>query len=273
MFQQLGICQKIRHQFTTIKRFAGHSKWSNIKHDKAIIDQKRSIMISKYLQRIKIAIQDGGGQTNPALNSHLRSVMEQAIKSNVPLATLNNQIQRYNPKDHIAKPQPYFTDMSFLNKVFLVIEAYPENGVIFKNNLNTVMRKVGHTTLADIRHMFDDIGFIHATKIEGTFANASEFEEKLTEDAIECNIQEVEDIDFLKKCASFIFPPLEIERVNKALTNLGYTVNSAERILVPSHTIQLTEAEAQQYEKLKEKLRQIEVVANIFDNVEPSATE
>lgn len=39
-----------------IKRFAGHSKWANIKHIKAQKDSQRALMFTKISRQIKIAV-------------------------------------------------------------------------------------------------------------------------------------------------------------------------------------------------------------------------
>ena len=38
------------------KRFAGHSKWANIKHIKAEKDKERGMLFSKYFRLMKVAI-------------------------------------------------------------------------------------------------------------------------------------------------------------------------------------------------------------------------
>lgn len=50
--------------------------------------------------------------------------------------------------------------------------------------------------------MFHDVGIIQVTKPDGTFTSLGEFEEKCTDDAIECSAEEVEDIDLENKSAT-----------------------------------------------------------------------
>lgn len=268
--RQSRLCLSVLHQLTT-KRFAGHSKWANIKHDKAIIDGERANMILRYTRMITIAIQEGGGSTNPATNSYLKTAIEQARHANVPMATVNNQIKKFNIND--AQMKRYILEMKTMNRIFVIVEFYSENFVKSKNNIHTAMRKAGQTILGDVKHMFDEIGFVKGTRVEGTFASESEFEDKVTEDAIECDAQEVEDIDFATKSASFVCRPIEIEKVKRILLNLGYTIEFAEHIFVPHIPLQLTEAEMKTYESLKFRLSKVDEVENVFDNVEqPSST-
>lgn len=252
-----------------IVRFAGHSKWANIKHTKALKDGQKAKVIEKFAKMVRIAIQDGGGVTNPALNSYLRTAMDQAAKLNVPLATINNQIKKFNAND--AQLKRYFLEMKTMNRIFVICEVYTDNFAGLKQTVYTAMRKAGQTSFADVKHIFDEIGYVNVS-LDGTFASASEFEDKVTEHAIECDAQEVEDIDFETKSASFICRPIEIEKVKRTLLNLGYIINIAEHMFVPQCTLEISEAERKTYESLKQKLSQIDGFENVYDNVEQEST-
>ena len=55
---------------------AGHSKWSQIKRDKASNDSKRGAIFSKMAREIYVATREAG--PNPALNMRLRIAMERS---------------------------------------------------------------------------------------------------------------------------------------------------------------------------------------------------
>lgn len=268
MLRQSRFGLSLVQQLTTAKRHAGHSKWANIKHDKAIKDQQRAKQFARFSRMIRIAIQEGGS-TNPASNSYLKTAIDQASGCNMPLATINNQIKKFNTSD--AQLKRHILEIKVMNKVFVVCEAFTENLSSLKHNINTVLRK-SNASYADVKHMFDEMGFLQVTKPTGTFTNAAEFEDKLTEDAIEADVQEVEDIDFETKSATFICRPIDIEKVKRTLLNIGYTVEVAEHIYVPQNTSQLTESEAENFEKFKYRMKLVEAIENIYDNVEPKET-
>lgn len=46
----------LRQVFLIVRRYAGHSKWANIKHTKAEKDTQRSQMFIKLAHRIRLAI-------------------------------------------------------------------------------------------------------------------------------------------------------------------------------------------------------------------------
>lgn len=270
-----------------IKRFAGHSKWANIKHDKAIKDAEKSNLFGKFTRMIRVgkffyfnliekskikfstAIQENGNNNNPATNSQLKAVIDQALQKDMPMATIEKNIKRFNPSDMKLKKE--FVDIKTLNKVFLVVEIFSDQIAKVKMDINTFVRKnksLG-TTLADIKHSFEEAGIVIVTSKE-TFANSSEFEDKLTEDAINADAQEVEDIDFESKTATFVCKPIEIDRVKRDLMNLGYVIEEAQHVFVPQRVIQLTDDENEKYQIMLQKLKAIEGVEGYFDNVEPN---
>ena len=55
---------------------SGHSKWSTIKHKKAITDAKRGQKFTKLIKEITIAARAGGG--DPTGNPRLRLLLEKA---------------------------------------------------------------------------------------------------------------------------------------------------------------------------------------------------
>lgn len=249
-----------------VKRSAGHSKWANIKHDKAIIDQKRANVFSRLSRQIRIAIQEGGGSTNPVLNSYLKTVIDQATKLNMPMATINNQIKKFNPSD--VQMRRYFLEIKSIGRLFLICEVCTDNIAGLKQFMYTVMRKAGQTTFGDVKHFFEEMGTVHVTKSDGNYKDAEDFENQLTEHALECDAQEVEVVDFNSKSAVFICKPMELERIKRSLLSMGYSVESADHIFVPVNSYKLTEAEKKTYDYLHKKLLELDGVENLYSNAD-----
>ena len=70
---------------------SGHSKWSTIKHKKALTDAKRSKVFSKITSLISIAARKGG---DPDKNPNLRTMIEKAREFNVPKENIERAIKR-----------------------------------------------------------------------------------------------------------------------------------------------------------------------------------
>src|SRR3990172_3433970 len=70
---------------------SGHSKWSTIKHAKAITDKKRGALFTKLANAITIAAKNGG---DPQTNFKLRVEIDKARSQNMPSANIDRAIKR-----------------------------------------------------------------------------------------------------------------------------------------------------------------------------------
>lgn len=68
---------------------SGHSKWSQIKRTKGVLDQKRGLLFSKLSKKISIAVKEGGS-SDPVSNFRLKSSIEYAKAQGMP----NDNIER-----------------------------------------------------------------------------------------------------------------------------------------------------------------------------------
>ena len=75
---------------------SGHSKWSQIKHKKAISDQKRSAAFGKLARLVTIAAR---GNPDPKTNMRLKAAIDQARSANMPLENIERAIQRTADKN------------------------------------------------------------------------------------------------------------------------------------------------------------------------------
>src|ERR1700722_14085585 len=68
---------------------SGHSKWSQIKRTKGVLDQKRGLLFSKLGKKITMAVKEGGSG-DPATNFKLKGAIEYAKAQGMP----NDNIER-----------------------------------------------------------------------------------------------------------------------------------------------------------------------------------
>lgn len=71
---------------------SGHSKWSQIKHKKAITDVRRGKLFSKVSKMISVAAGVGGG--DPEMNPKLRLAIDKARSVNMPKGNIERAIKR-----------------------------------------------------------------------------------------------------------------------------------------------------------------------------------
>lgn len=73
---------------------SGHSKWSKVKHQKAVTDAVKGKLFTKAAQAITIALREGGGVADPAGNFKLRLAIEKARAVNMPKENIERAIVR-----------------------------------------------------------------------------------------------------------------------------------------------------------------------------------
>lgn len=93
---------------------SGHSKWSQIKHQKAAADAKRGNLFSKLTRAITLAAKEGGA--DPAANAKLRDAIIKAKEANMPADNIQRAISR--AASNAAAPMESF-----------LYEAYGSGGV------------------------------------------------------------------------------------------------------------------------------------------------
>lgn len=71
---------------------SGHSKWHTTKRHKAVIDAKRGKIFSVLAKEITLAARSGGG--SPESNARLRTLMDKARASNMPMDNIKRAIQK-----------------------------------------------------------------------------------------------------------------------------------------------------------------------------------
>lgn len=72
---------------------SGHSKWSTIKHKKAIEDSRRGAAFTKVAKKIQIAAKKGASG-DAEKNPYLRSVLEEARMINMPSDNVRRAIDK-----------------------------------------------------------------------------------------------------------------------------------------------------------------------------------
>lgn len=72
---------------------SGHSKWSTIKHKKAITDAKKGKVFTKIARMITIAVKNGANG-DPNMNPALRVAMDKAREANMPKDNVQRAIDK-----------------------------------------------------------------------------------------------------------------------------------------------------------------------------------
>ena len=238
---------------------SGHSKWSSIKHGKAITDARRGQLFTKLTKEIIVAVRQGGG--NPDMNIRLRMAVQRARDNNMPTNNIERAIKRGTGE---GGGQDRMMESTY--------EGYAPGGTAIMLQTLTDNR---NRTVSDIRTTF--------TKAGGNLAEAGavvwQFEQKgvivveadperaeeLALTAIDAGADDFETFDSTLHIFS---APNTMEEIRKGLAELGAAIKSSELSMVPKNTVSMDEKGALQTLHLLDRLEELDDVQRVFSNAD-----
>jgi len=239
---------------------SGHSKWANIKHKKAKTDAAKGVSFAKFSREIIIAAKMGGG--DPAGNFRLRTAIDKAKAGGLP----NDTIKRAIEKGVGSGSGDNFEEITY--------EGYGMGGVAVFVEAATDNR---NRTAGDIRSYFTKfggnlgesgcVGWIFEPKGVVYFDKSLDYD-KLFEDGIEFDIEDIEDDDDRWKV---ITSTENYQTTVEGYEKLGYKILESDLVRIPSNSVEVTELDvAKKVMLLLEKLEEHDDVQNVYSNFEAS---
>ncbi len=239
---------------------SGHSKWNNIKHKKEKTDAAKAKVFTRIGKEMAVAIRAGGADPNS--NSKLRELIAKAKANNVP----NDNIERVLKKFSEGKDNN-FEEITYEgygpSGVAVIVETATDNRNRTAGNVRSLFSKY-HGNMGNsgcVSFMFEEKGVIELLDEDGEID-----EEKLMEAALEAGAADFEGEDGFYTVYTEVD---DVTAVAEALTAAGYTLESADRAMVPSNYVTLEgEDDVKFMTLLLEKLEEDDDVTNVFHNWE-----
>ncbi len=240
---------------------SGHSKWSSIKHKKAVVDSRRGAQFSKLSRAIMVAARDGGG--DPDTNVTLENAVRKAKEASMP---------KENIERAIAKGTGEGGEADAIESV--LYEGYGPGGVAVLVEALTDNR---NRTGADVRHAFSKNGgslgepgsVAYLFDKKGTIViDAGRYSEDELMAAVEAG---AEDISTDEDVFEVVTEPSDFAPVRKALEEHGVEMESAEVVYRPSSVVPVDEANAGKLMRLIESLEDSDDVSAVHANFDVSA--
>jgi YebC/PmpR family DNA-binding regulatory protein len=238
---------------------AGHSKWKQIKRQKAVVDARRGTLFTKLGREITMAAKAGGG--DPDANARLRLALLKARDNNMPTDIIERAIAKATGG----------ADASQLDEI--VYEGYAPGGTAVMVEAVTDNR---NRTVAEVRNVFNRSG--------GSLGEAGSVAWQFnTRGVITLNLatgaggEEValiaidagaEDFNVDEDSVTIFTRPEDLDTVRRALVEAGQNPVSAEIERVPTMTIALEERNALQTLKLLDKLEDLDDVQRVYSNAD-----
>lgn len=251
--QRLGRLLPVVQTFSIARRFAGHSKWANIRHIKAEKDTERAAKFSRITKLMRAAVAENGA--DPSSNLKLENLMEQARSVNMPRSTMEAVLKKASTDRSQAKPVT--VELVGPGGTYLLVELLTDNLRRSTNQMTAFLRKCG-ARLGQAKHAFNAVGVV--VTAEGDLDSA-------TEHAIEAG---AEDVELLDSAADpglvFSTTPLEVFKVKKLLQERGYDIKHAATMHVPVNSVELQGTDADLHQTLLRKLQELDDVVKVTSN-------
>lgn len=209
---------------------AGHSKWAQIKRQKAKNDQARGAVFTKYAREITVAARLGGG--DPDGNFRLRTAIERAKAEGLPADNIKRAIQKGVGGDAADNLEEVRYEGYGPGGTAIMVEA-------FTNNRNR--------TAADVRFAFTKGGgnmgetgcvswmFKHLGKLTVATGDA----DGLLLAAADAGAEDVRTVD--DGTCEVLCEPENLETVHKGVQAAGFVVSDAVVTWIPDNVVEVTD--------------------------------
>jgi YebC/PmpR family DNA-binding regulatory protein len=237
---------------------AGHSKWANIKHQKARTDAKRAKVWTKIIRELTVAARLGGPV--PADNPRLRTVWDKALAANMPKDTIERAVARGAGGQEGANVEE------------LTYEGYAPGGVAV---LVEAMTDNRNRTVAEVRHAFTrhggnlgtdgSVAYLFTRRGVVSFAPGADGD-RVMEVALEAG---AEDVVLEDDGSLAVLAPWEaVGDLAAALRAAGLEPAAAEVAMLPATYVALDEEQAATVLRLIDALEELDDVQSVFTNAE-----
>jgi YebC/PmpR family DNA-binding regulatory protein len=235
---------------------AGHSKWANIKHKKAVTDAKRGKIFTRLIREITVAARLGG--SDATMNPRLRLAIDKATDQNMPKDTIERAIKRGSGGLEGVSYEEIRYEGYGLNGAAVIVDCMTDNRT---------------RTVADVRHAFSKYGgnlgtdgsvaflFKHCGQI--VFAPGTD-ENKVMEAAIDAGAQDVVTND--DGSVEVITGPYDFIAVKEALAKDGLKPEFAEVTMKPITEVEMSGEDAAKMQKLLDAIEALDDVQNVHTN-------
>jgi len=241
-------------------RYAGHNKWSNIKHTKGARDLRLAKLFGLYGHKIRVAIKESGGNTNPETNYNLKKLFAEALAQQVPKATLEKIVKGAKTATELSE---FLYEVRGPGRVAILVELLAKNKAMCDIMMATILRKHASSQERGVVNMFQRKGVIISDIKSGTTFDDAE------SDGIEVGAEEVnllEDDETNHKNLEFIVDPYDLAVVKGELVKAGYTCQDANISYIPTVIADLNPIERNMLEKMLVKLNEEDIVTAVHTN-------
>jgi YebC/PmpR family DNA-binding regulatory protein len=255
---------------------AGHSKWANIKRQKARVDAKRGVVFTKVAREIIVAARAGA---DPAGNFQLRTAIEKAKAAGIPNENIERAIAKGSGKlGNDAALEAIRYEAYGPGGVALIIEALTDNRNRTAADLRAALSKNGGNLgeTGCVGWMFVQKGVVELSfdltptgRGRNRVAQAID-EEALLEACLEGGADTYTLMDTEEGLIAEVLTEVtHLEALTQTLREKQYSVTQAEFRWLPQNTVEVQDPDqARSLLKLMDALDDLDDVQNVTANFE-----
>jgi YebC/PmpR family DNA-binding regulatory protein len=236
---------------------SGHSKWATTKHQKAVVDAKRSKLFAKLVKNIEVAARTGGGDL--AGNPTLVDAVQKAKKSSVPIDNINRAVKRGSGQEAGgADYQSIIYEGYGTGGIAVLVECLTDNRNRAASDVRVAFTRNGGQ-MADpgsVSYLFSRKGVVMVSK-DGTTEDA------VMEAVLEAGALEVNDFGDSFEVLS---EATDLVQVRTALQAAGIDYDSADVVFYPATQITVDAEGARKILRLIDALEDSDDVQNVYAN-------
>lgn len=235
---------------------AGHSKWAQTKHKKAVVDARRGKLFAKLLRAIESAARTGGG--NIDANPTLADAIQRAKDSSVPADTIERALRRGTGESGGVSYETLMYEGYAPGGVAVLVEVLTDNRNRAAADVRRIFTKHGGT-LADpgsVAWMFTKRGIV-------LIQRSALSEEMLMNLSLDAGAEDLREEGDLWEVLS---PPTQLHKLRLDLEAAGVPIESAQIGMEPNSTIRLEGESAARVLKLMDELEDSDDVQEVFSN-------
>lgn len=237
---------------------AGHSKWKQIKHKKAITDNKRAAAWTKLIREITVAAKAGGG--DPAGNPRLRLAIDTAKGANMPNENIDRAVKKGTGELEGVSYEEVTYEAYGPAGVAIMVDTLTDNANRTVADLRKWLSRNGGNlgTTGSVAWMFDRRGQIHI--------DAEKYgEERVMEAALEAGAV---DVQVEEGGYTVLTEVPDFHAVQDALREQGIVWEDAELAMVPKTEVKVEGPDADKLVKLLDLIEDMDDVQKVYSNAD-----
>lgn len=248
---------------------AGHSKWANIKRQKARVDAQKGKVFAKISREIIVAARSG--LPDPEGNFQLRTAIEKAKAAGIPNENIERAIAKGAGKlgADEAELEAIRYEGYGPGGVAILIQALTDNRNRTAADLRAAFNKAGGNLgeTGCVSWIFEQVGVV---TLVGSIP-----EEELLEVLLDTGAQSYELLSEDEEQVEVYTEPTRLEELSQILRQTGYAIDSTELRWIPNTTMNITDPEqGRSLLKLMDALEDLDDVQSVtanFEMAEPCA--